>query len=241
MNLRNDHRSVTFHVCSFHYRSSQNYYRLSCYSWEFISPKLPLPLPSWSSDDLIWLQLPSPSWRPQWPLHFQWFPITILKVIRINSPKCFRYCYCPEYFRIIRQEKRAQRLTFFGPETAGWGWGLPHEGVGVEKFVPSLESLSSLGFEERNPRCPGNFAGMSRTPGGLQKFVQKKTSCAFFRNESSAQRGSFWPDIPADIRPKTSVRRSKSWKKTSILERTSRADVHGKTSVRKTSGWFFVP
>ena len=33
-----------------------------------------------------------------------------------------------------------------------------------------------------------------------------------FRKENSAQRGSFWPDIPADIRPKTSVRPSKSWK-----------------------------
>ena len=32
------------------------------------------------------------------------------------------------------------------------------------------------------------------------------------RNENSAQRGSFRPDIPADIPPKTSVRPSKSWK-----------------------------
>ena len=32
------------------------------------------------------------------------------------------------------------------------------------------------------------------------------------RNEKSAQRGSFRPDVPADIRPKTSVRPSKSWK-----------------------------
>ena len=31
--------------------SSQNYYRQSCYYWEFISPKLPLPLPSWNSDE----------------------------------------------------------------------------------------------------------------------------------------------------------------------------------------------
>ena len=62
----------------------------------------------------------------------------------------------------------------------------------------------------------------------------------WLRNENSAQRGSFWPDIPADIRPKTSVRPSKSWK-ISILERTSRADVHEKTSVWKTSGWFSVP
>ena len=38
------------------------------------------------------------------------------------------------------------------------------------------------------------------------------TQNTFFRKENSAQRGSFWPDIPADIRPKTSVRPSKSWK-----------------------------
>ena len=63
----------------------------------------------------------------------------------------------------FRQEQGARRLTFFGPEAAGWGGGLPPEGVGVEKFVPSLESLSSLGFEKSNLGCPRNFAGMSRT------------------------------------------------------------------------------
>ena len=57
-----------------HYRSSQNDYRQSCYSWEFISRKLPLPLPSWNSDEL---PLPLPSWPPQSPLHFQWLPITV--------------------------------------------------------------------------------------------------------------------------------------------------------------------
>ena len=44
--------------------------------------------------------------------------------------------------------------------------------------MPSLESLSSLGFEERNLGCPGNFAGISRTPGGVQKVCTKKSSCA---------------------------------------------------------------
>ena len=53
------------------YRSSQNNYRQSCYSWEFISRKLPLPLPSWNSDEL---PLPSPSWPPQLPLHFPLTP-----------------------------------------------------------------------------------------------------------------------------------------------------------------------
>ena len=42
-----------FTPVSGHNRSSQNYYRQSCYSWEFISRKLPLPLPSWNSDEFI--------------------------------------------------------------------------------------------------------------------------------------------------------------------------------------------
>ena len=71
-----------------------------------------------------------------------------------------------------RREKRAQRLTFLDPETARWGGGLPRERVVAEKFVPSLESLSSLRSEERNlgilPGCPGPL-------GVFKKFVQKKS------------------------------------------------------------------
>ena len=74
----------------------------------------------------------------------------------------------------FRQEKRAQRLTF-GSEAGG----LAREGVVAEKFVPSLESLSFLGFEETNLGCPENFAGMSQTLGVFRKFV-RKSSCAFF-------------------------------------------------------------
>ena len=33
------------------------------------------------------MPLPLPSWRPQSPLHFHWFPITILKVTWINFPQ----------------------------------------------------------------------------------------------------------------------------------------------------------
>ena len=61
-----------------------------------------------------------------------------------------------------------------------WGGGLPRAGVVAEKFVPSLESLSFLGFEERNLRRPRNFAGMSRTLGGVRKVCAKKGLCAFF-------------------------------------------------------------
>ena len=70
-------------------------------------------------------------------------------------------------------------VNFLGPETARWGGGLPREGVVAENFVPALESLSSLGFDERNPGCAGNFAGMSRTPGGVQKVCAKKLRALF--------------------------------------------------------------
>ena len=72
---------------------------------------------------------------------------------------------CTAFLRyIFRQEKRAQRLTFWVRRPPGGAGSLPREGVVAEKVVPSLESLSSLGFEERNLGCPGNFTGMSRTP-----------------------------------------------------------------------------
>ena len=75
--------------------------------------------------------------------------------------------------------KKSTKIKFLGPETARWGGSLPRKGVVAEKFVPSLECLSSLGFEERNLGCPGNFAGMSRTPGGVPKVCAKKV-CVHF-------------------------------------------------------------
>ena len=75
--------------------------------------------------------------------------------------------------------KKSTKIKFLGPETARWGGGLPRKGVVDENFVPALETLSSLGFEERNPGCPGNFAGMSQTPGGVQKVCAKKLRAHF--------------------------------------------------------------
>ena len=80
---------------------------------------------------------------------------------------------------VNQARKKSTKINFLGPETARWGRGLPCEGVVAENFVPSLESLSSLGFEERNPGCPRNFAGMSRTPGGVQKLRAKKVRSHF--------------------------------------------------------------
>ena len=72
--------------------------------------------------------------------------------------------------------KKITKINFLGPETAWWGGGLPCEGVVAKKFVLSLKSL---GFEERNLGCPGNFAGMSSIPGVFKKFVQIKFVCIF--------------------------------------------------------------
>ena len=81
----------------------------------------------------------------------------------------------------FQARKRSTKIKFFGPETTRWGGGLPREGVVAENFVPSLESLSSLGFEERNLGCPRNFARMSRTPGVFffQKVCAKKVRAHF--------------------------------------------------------------
>ena len=79
----------------------------------------------------------------------------------------------------VRQEKRAQRLTFRVRRPPG-GVGVFHaKGWWPKSSCPPSKSLSSLGFEERNLGCPGNFAGMSRTPGGVQKVCAKKV-CAQF-------------------------------------------------------------
>ena len=65
---------------------------------------------------------------------------------------------------------------------------------------------------------------------GLVK-TRQWVQCKSLRNKKSAQRGSFRPDVPADIRPKTSVRFSNPGgkKKTSLLAQTWRVDVHEKT------------
>ena len=58
------------------------------------------------------------------------------------------------------------------------GWGSFTRSGGGRKLC-ALESLSSLGFEERNLGCPGNFAGMSRTAGGVQKVCAKRVRAHF--------------------------------------------------------------
>ena len=73
----------------------------------------------------------------------------------------------------VFQAKKSTKINFLGPETAGWGGGLPRERVGVEEFVPSLKSLFSLVSRDGIWDVPGILPGC---PGPLwlfKKFVQK--------------------------------------------------------------------
>ena len=85
-----------------------------------------------------------------------------------------------EVNKLCQARKKSTKIKLLGPETARWGGGLPREGVVAENFVPALETLFSLGFEERNPGCPGNFAGISWTP-GCSKSLCKKNFVRIFR------------------------------------------------------------
>ena len=62
----------------------------------------------------------------------------------------------------------------------GWGPSTRRGGGRKARALSRKLSLSSLDLEERNLGCPGNCAGMSRTPAGVQKVCAKKRVCAHF-------------------------------------------------------------
>ena len=70
-----------------------------------------------------------------------WFIGCLIKQMTLVSPLFWGYeedlrttnvCICGTSFR---QEKKNKKINFWGPETVGWGGGLPHERAGVKKFV----------------------------------------------------------------------------------------------------------
>ena len=82
------------------------------------------------------------------------------------------------------------------------------------RIFPESEILAKF-FPDMGERCGENLAKVLAESRPSFFLGHKK-----FRNKKSGHRGSFGPDIPADIRPKTSVRPSKSWKN-KHLARTS--------------------
>ena len=59
------------------------------------------------------------------------------------------------------------------------GWGSSMQTGRGQKVRALPRKFVFLGFEGGNLVCPGNFAGMSRTPAGVQKLCTKKV-CAYF-------------------------------------------------------------
>ena len=137
---------------------------------------------------------------------------------------------------MVRHPKKEQKdCNLLGPETARWGSGLPCEGVVAEKFVLSLESLSSLGFEERNVGCPGILVGCPGPLGVFKKVVHPGcryfcqidrlqiplvVGSAIFQERKISPKTKFLGRISrghpgvirADIGPKLRSGNSKSWK-----------------------------
>ena len=59
------------------------------------------------------------------------------------------------------------------------GWGSSTRRGGGRKLRALPRKFVFLGIERRNLGCPGMFAGMSRTPGGVQKVCAKKLRAHF--------------------------------------------------------------
>ena len=79
--------------------------------------------------------------------------------------------------------------------------------------MPSLKPLCLLyqsnqgSLRHRCVFCLSPKKKEKRTPHLVPPHL-KVPECGSFRKRNSAQRGSFWPDVPVDIQPKTSVRPS---------------------------------
>ena len=128
----------------------------------------------------ITLYNPQPNWLSKVVAVFVCFQKILWLQVHLGLQGGINFAEMTLTMTVVDQaRKKSTKIKFLGPETARWGGGLPREGVVAENFVPALETLSSLGFEERNPGCPGNFTGMSRTPGGVQKVCAKKLRAHF--------------------------------------------------------------
>ena len=75
--------------------------------------------------------------------------------------------------------RKPQKTTDFGRKPKIFAGNLRKPQIGLCHLRCVTFSSALLGFEERNLGCPGNFAGMSRTPGGVQKVRAKKLRAHF--------------------------------------------------------------
>ena len=93
-----------------------------------------------------------------------------------SQPPCLPASAAP--YLLLHPRSGVPKISFLSPESVGSGGDLRREGV-VEKFVPFLQSLSSLGFEARNLGRPKNCQDIP-SPEDVQKVGAKKNVCAHF-------------------------------------------------------------
>ena len=110
-------------------------------------------------------------------------------------------------------ENKGEGTTYI--KNVGLHWGPLHSFLWVFLYVFFFSFPKSGTKNPERPRNVTNIWSLVQLPRTFHRplFNQDFSS----GTKKSAQRGSFGPDIPVDIRPKTSVRPSKSWKKTSIF------------------------
>ena len=72
-------------------------------------------------------------------------------------------------FVLFGVRKCTPLINLLGPETARWFRVFHAKGWWPKNSWPPSKVRLPWVFEEKNLRCPGNFAGMSRTPAGAQK------------------------------------------------------------------------
>ena len=73
----------------------------------------------------------------------------------------------------FQARKKAQRLTFWVRRPPVW-WGSSTRRGGGRRVRALPRKFVLLGFEEGNLGCPGDFAGMSRTPESSKSLCNKK-------------------------------------------------------------------
>ena len=66
--------------------------------------------------------------------------------------------------------EKSTKIGFWGLETIWWGWDLPWEGVGIEKFAPSLETKQNT--TDFFWDIPAILLRMSRTACGCSNTIK---------------------------------------------------------------------
>ena len=81
---------------------------------------------------------------------------------------------------VFQARGKSTKINLLGPETAGWGGGLPREGGGGRKVRARPRKFVFLGFQGRESGMSRTFCRDVPNPWGCSKSLCKNSLCAFF-------------------------------------------------------------